>query len=82
MADNTTPNREEWLSSGQAAQLITPPITVTTLLRWERDGLIQATRTRGGHRRFKRTEIEALTAALPGHGSAANTTQPRKESTK
>jgi excisionase family DNA binding protein len=35
-------------------------VTVQTVRVWERDGKLVAIRTPGGHRRFKRSAIDAL----------------------
>jgi excisionase family DNA binding protein len=49
---------DELLAVGPAAALAT--VTPKTLKRWERDGRITSVRTPTGHRRFRRSEIEAL----------------------
>lgn len=51
----------EFLPVGEAASLL--GIAVETLRRWERDGRIEAIRTPRGHRRFRRSDVEALLAA-------------------
>lgn len=48
----------EYLAIGEAAALI--GVSTDTLRRWERSGRITAVRTPTGHRRFKRSDIEAL----------------------
>jgi excisionase family DNA binding protein len=52
-------NATEWLTVSQAAALTDPPISVSTLVRWENEGKLSAVKTLGGHRRFKRADIEA-----------------------
>lgn len=42
-------------------------VDASTLRRWERDGQIRSVRTPGGHRRFTRSDLEAL---LPTEASA------------
>ncbi|AMS03118.1 excisionase and transcriptional regulator [Gordonia phage Obliviate] len=49
---------DDRLSVGEAAGLI--GISVDTLKRWERAGRISSTRTPTGHRRFRRSDVEAL----------------------
>ena len=48
----------ELLSVGESAALI--GVHVDTLKRWEQDGRITALRTPSGHRRFRRSDVEAL----------------------
>jgi excisionase family DNA binding protein len=47
-----------WLNIGDAARLI--GVHVDTLRRYEASGRIAAQRTPSGHRRFKRSDVEAL----------------------
>lgn len=60
MPERTDRDAEEWLTSSQAAALTDPPLSVSTLVRWENEGKLTAVKTLGGHRRFKRADIEAL----------------------
>lgn len=46
----------ELLRPGQAAYLL--EVAPKTLWRWERAGKIRSLRTLGGHRRYRRAEIE------------------------
>jgi DNA-binding transcriptional MerR regulator len=46
------------LRPGEAARLC--GVTPHTLIRWERLGLLVAVRTAGGHRRWCKRQIEAL----------------------
>ena len=46
----------EFLTAPQAARLL--GVTATTVKRWEANGLIHGSLSPGGHRRFKRGEIE------------------------
>ena len=51
---------DELLTSAQAAQMFgVAPKTVT---RWAASGRLGSIRTPGGHRRFRRSEIDALLA--------------------
>ncbi|OZF33163.1 hypothetical protein CH296_11035 [Rhodococcus sp. 14-2496-1d] len=49
------------LTVGEAAKLL--HVSVATLRRWESDGRVVAARTPTGHRRFRRTDIDALLSA-------------------
>lgn len=51
---------EDLLPIGEAARLL--GVSVETVRRWDRDGLINSTRTLGGQRRFSRSEIERVKA--------------------
>lgn len=51
----------EHLPVGAAAALI--GISADTLRRWEKAGRITSFRTPTGHRRFRRTDVEALLQA-------------------
>lgn len=52
----TTP--DERLPIGETAKLL--GVSVETIRRWDREGLITSTRTLGGQRRFARSEIERV----------------------
>ncbi|BDG10014.1 MerR family transcriptional regulator [Anaeromyxobacter paludicola] len=51
---------ERWVSSSEAARLL--GVSVTTLKRWADDELIGSGRTNGGHRRFRRADVERFGA--------------------
>lgn len=53
-------NDEVMTPAEVAAMFKVDPKTVT---RWARDGKLSSFRTPGGHRRYKRTEVEALLEA-------------------
>lgn len=46
------------LSTGESARLA--GVSLRTLYRYEADGRIRSVRTPGGHRRFRRSDVEAL----------------------
>lgn len=46
----------EWLSLSQAAELL--GVHPGTVRNWSNQGVLPVHRTRGGHRRYKRTEVE------------------------
>lgn len=60
MAPRQDSDSPEWLTTRQAAALTNPPISESTLVRWENEGKLTARKTLGGHRRFRRADIEAL----------------------
>lgn len=55
---NHTDSTNEQMPIGVAAREL--GVSVETLRRWERAGLIQCIRTLGGQRRFARSEIERV----------------------
>lgn len=54
----STDHLPEILPIGTAARLL--GVSVKTLRRWEGAGKISAIRVDGGHRRFRRTDIDRL----------------------
>lgn len=56
-----TPTDEHMLSVGQAAQLL--GVSVSTLQRWDRDGLLPAQRTVTNQRRYRRGDLLAAVRA-------------------
>lgn len=68
------PDDAELLTPGAvAAVLFVDPKTVT---RWARAGKIDSIRTPGGHRRYRRSDVEALRAGDPVLGGGAASTAP------
>ncbi len=59
------PAREEWLSLGDAAELL--GVHPATLRQWADQGEIPSQRTPGGHRRFRRPDLEARMAGEAGN---------------
>ena len=53
-----TPDPEELLTPAEVAAMFR--VNPKTVTRWARAGKISAIRTLGGHRRFRKIEIEAL----------------------
>jgi excisionase family DNA binding protein len=53
----TLADRNDLLTPAEVAQLFR--VNPKTVTRWARSGKITAIRTLGGHRRFRRDEIEA-----------------------
>lgn len=61
MPENTTSYAEDdLLSIGEALKLV--PISKSTLLRAESAGKIAAVRTPGGHRRYRKSDLDGLFA--------------------
>lgn len=58
---DTQPDREELLPIGEAARIL--GVSVETIRRWDKAGQLASSRTLGGQRRFRRSEIEALAGA-------------------
>ena len=68
------PDEAELLTPGAvAAALYVDPKTVT---RWARAGKIDSIRTPGGHRRYRRSDVEALRSGDPVQGGGAAGTAP------
>jgi excisionase family DNA binding protein len=57
------PSARETLTTSAAAQLLR--VSPSTLKRWAAAGLIRSERTSGGHRRFRRSDLEVFVSA-PG----------------
>ncbi|GAA4285971.1 BldC family transcriptional regulator [Georgenia daeguensis] len=64
------------MTEGTTEQLLTPSevaakfrVDPKTVTRWANAGKLSSIRTLGGHRRFRRDEVEELLAAsgVPGH---------------
>jgi len=62
--DTYATSGSELVSAGEAVRLL--PISRSTLLRAERAGYIIPLRTPGGHRRYRRADVEALIAERTG----------------
>jgi diguanylate cyclase (GGDEF)-like protein/excisionase family DNA binding protein len=72
MGSTSTPTTERrWLRLGPAAELL--GVSVNTLRRWSDAGRIACYRSAGGHRRFRRSDIEALLRENGGRREAAAT---------
>lgn len=52
------PNYEQLLTGGQVAKMLT--LDPKTVARWAKIGLIQAIVLPSGHRRYRRTDVDAL----------------------
>lgn len=62
MPQNPAPDVEQLLTPAEVAAMFR--VSSKTVTRWARAGKLTAVRTLGGHRRFRRAEIEALRASL------------------
>lgn len=60
---------DQMLSVGEAAALI--GYSVSTLQRWDRNGILKAHRTPTNQRRYRRSDVLAAVAVLPADESAA-----------
>ncbi len=58
MTERLEQDTKAWLSSSEAAALA--GVSVSSLYRYELMGRINAVRTPGGHRRFRREDVETL----------------------
>ena len=58
MTERLEQDTKAWLSSSEAAALA--GVSVSLLYRYELMGRINAVRTPGGHRRFRREDVETL----------------------
>lgn len=62
MAEHTDPYEQaEFVPRAEAARIAR--VSVSTLLRAEKAGRITPLRTPGGHRRYRRTDVEGLLRA-------------------
>jgi excisionase family DNA binding protein len=55
---------QELLTSGEAAAVL--QVVPQTVARWANDGTLECTRTAGGHRRFRETDVQALRGRMYG----------------
>jgi excisionase family DNA binding protein len=60
-------NEPDWLTLGQAAKYL--GVAQSTIRKWSDGGLMPAFYTPGGHRRFRRRDLDAF-LARSGHGTA------------
>lgn len=61
MTDSNAYEPEVMIPIGDVAKIL--GVTVATVRNWERAGKISSTRTPGGQRRFRRTDVDELTGA-------------------
>ena len=65
----TAPGDPEWLTLGQAARYL--GVAQSTIRKWSDDGRVRAFYTPGGHRRYRRADLESfLERSGPGGGGA------------
>ena len=60
--------KNEFLRPEQAAELL--KVSTTSLINWDREGKIKCVRTKGGHRRYLRSDIIS---------AMSNSSEPRKQ---
>ena len=63
MVELKSPDQSRWLSLGNACRLL--EVSDATLRQWADNGHLRVYRTPGGHRRFLRDDVMALTDAGP-----------------
>lgn len=66
MPSTQTYVQPEWLTISEAAEIV--GVHVDTLRRWDAAGRIPAARTPTGHRRFRRSDVEALLVTTAARG--------------
>ena len=70
--DDTTRRETEWLTLGQAARFL--GVAQSTIRKWSDQGRVPAFYTPGGHRRFRRGDLESFLARSgPGRQQAGPT---------
>ncbi len=57
----------EWISTKEAMQRL--GVGATTIKRWADKGALPSRRTLGGHRRFRRNDVDRIVLGLNGPGS-------------
>ena len=67
-ADETGTSVTGWVSMGDASALL--GVSTGTLRRWAAEGRVAAFTTPGGHRRIRRSTVEALLPRRPGRPAA------------
>lgn len=71
---------KEWLTLGEVAQLL--GVHPSTVRNWADAGKMPVHRTQGGHRRFRRSEVELWLQAQRADGDAAQAAQVIQEALK
>jgi len=67
MSFNRPIEQEVLLTPAEVAKVFrVDPMTVT---RWAKAGKITAIRTLGGHRRYRKSEVQSLLGAVPNRGA-------------
>ena len=62
------PGRSEWLTLGQAATYL--GVAQSTMRKWTDLGRVSAFKTPGGHRRYRRSDLDQFLDRSPGSGAA------------
>ncbi|HEY58986.1 MAG TPA: helix-turn-helix domain-containing protein [Anaerolineae bacterium] len=71
---------KEWLTLGEVAQLL--GVHPSTVRNWADSGKMPVHRTQGGHRRFRRSEVELWLQSQRANGDAAQAEQVLQEALK
>jgi excisionase family DNA binding protein len=61
--------QNEWVSLGEAADIL--GVHPSTVRHWADSGELPSQRTPGGHRRFRRRDLQQLASSQPGSGEMA-----------
>jgi excisionase family DNA binding protein len=72
---NRAGDDREHLTSTEAGELL--GVSAATVKRWSNEGALASVRTRGGHRRFRRFDVQELAARLRSDGGATATLADR-----
>ncbi|HEX3542638.1 MAG TPA: helix-turn-helix domain-containing protein [Acidimicrobiales bacterium] len=69
-APEVTPSGESYVTPGEAARTL--HVSPKTINRWANEGRIPCIVTLGGHRRFRREDIDAAVRQMSARGAALN----------
>src|SRR5438445_12670827 len=69
---------KKWFSSSEAARYL--GVSVDTIRQLDESGELRASRTKGGHRRFSRTALDAYIARKGRSGSKRQEERPKPRS--
>lgn len=67
-AQDSTPIADDYVTPGEAAKYL--HVSPKTINRWANDGRIPCIVTLGGHRRFRREDVDAAVRQMSDRGAA------------
>jgi excisionase family DNA binding protein len=67
-AQDSTPIGDDYVTPGEAARYL--HVSPKTINRWANDGRIPCIVTLGGHRRFRREDVDAAVRQMSDRGAA------------
>jgi excisionase family DNA binding protein len=67
-AQDTVQSNEDYVTPGEAARYL--HVSPKTINRWANDGRIPCIVTLGGHRRFRREDVDAAVRQMSARGAA------------